>query len=52
MSATPISGRPLGRHINDLTPRAARLWWVFLITGTLWLIFSLIVFRFDLKRVR
>ncbi len=51
MSATPISGRPFGRHINDLTPGAARLWWVFLITGTLWLVFSLIVFRFDLKSV-
>ena len=25
-------------------------WWVFLITGTLWLILSLIMFRFDSAR--
>jgi len=25
----------------------ARLWWIFLITGLLWLLFSIIVFRFD-----
>ncbi len=51
MSTTPLSGRPVGRYMNDVTPGAARLWWVFLITGTLWLIFSLIVFRFDLHSV-
>jgi uncharacterized membrane protein HdeD (DUF308 family) len=37
--------------MNDVTPGAARMWWVFLITGTLWLIFSLIVFRFDIHTV-
>lgn len=51
MSTTPITGRPLGHRMADLTPAAARHWWVFLITGTLWLIFSLIVFRFDLHTV-
>ena len=51
MSTTPITGRPVGRHMTDLTPAAARLWWVFLITGTLWRIFSLIVFRFDIHTV-
>jgi uncharacterized membrane protein HdeD (DUF308 family) len=25
----------------------ARLWWIFLVTGLLWLLFSIIVFRFD-----
>jgi uncharacterized membrane protein HdeD (DUF308 family) len=27
-------------------------WWVFLITGTFWLIFSLIMFRFDITSVK
>lgn len=32
-------------------PEAARRWWVFLITGGLWVVFSLIVFRLDLDSV-
>jgi len=31
--------------------QATRWWWVFLITGSLWLIISLVVFRFDLSSV-
>ena len=30
---------------------AARVWWLFLITGTAWLLFSVIVFRFDYTTV-
>ena len=30
---------------------AGSIWWVFLITGTLWLILSLIMFRFDITSV-
>jgi uncharacterized membrane protein HdeD (DUF308 family) len=30
---------------------AARLWWVFLVTGIIWLLVSLIVFRFDYTSV-
>jgi uncharacterized membrane protein HdeD (DUF308 family) len=30
---------------------AARLWWVFLVTGILWCLVSLIIFRFDYKSV-
>jgi uncharacterized membrane protein HdeD (DUF308 family) len=30
---------------------AGRVWWLFLITGTLWLLFSVIVFRFDYTTV-
>jgi uncharacterized membrane protein HdeD (DUF308 family) len=30
---------------------AARVWWLFLITGTAWLLFSIIVFRFDYTTV-
>jgi uncharacterized membrane protein HdeD (DUF308 family) len=29
----------------------ASLWWLFLVTGTLWLLFSIIVFRFDYTTV-
>ena len=30
---------------------AARVWWLFLITGTAWLLFSIVVFRFDYTTV-
>ena len=30
---------------------ASRVWWLFLITGTAWLLFSIIVFRFDYTTV-
>jgi uncharacterized membrane protein HdeD (DUF308 family) len=30
---------------------AGRIWWVYLVTGTLWLLFSVIVFRFDYTTV-
>ncbi len=33
---------------GDLAPGAGRQWWYFLVTGSLWAIFSLTVFRFDL----
>ena len=33
-------------------PDFGRFWWVFLITGTLWLILSLIIFRFDITSVK
>ena len=32
-------------------PEAAHRWWIFLITGGLWIVFSLIVFRLDLHSV-
>ena len=34
---------------DDLAPDAGRHWWLFLVSGTLWAIFALIVFRFDIK---
>jgi uncharacterized membrane protein HdeD (DUF308 family) len=37
-------------RLND-AERATRWWWVFLLTGILWLIVSLIVFRFDIASV-
>jgi uncharacterized membrane protein HdeD (DUF308 family) len=33
-------------------PDVGKWWWVFLITGTAWLVLSLIVFRFDLTSVK
>jgi uncharacterized membrane protein HdeD (DUF308 family) len=36
---------------TQVTEEGGRLWWLFLITGTLWLLFSIIVFRFDYTTV-
>ena len=33
-------------------PGFGRWWWVFLVTGTLWLVLSLIMFRFDITSVK
>jgi uncharacterized membrane protein HdeD (DUF308 family) len=35
------------RHIVEAFQQATRLWWIFLVIGTAWLLFSIIVFRFD-----
>ena len=37
-------------RLNDVE-RATKWWWVFLLTGILWLIVSLVVFRFDIASV-
>jgi hypothetical protein len=39
------------RDVDDLAPEAARHWWLFLITGSLWLLFALLVFRFNIDTV-
>jgi uncharacterized membrane protein HdeD (DUF308 family) len=50
MSTTfPPSGAV--RKLEDLDPGGARHWWVFIVTGTLWLLFSIIVFRFNIDSV-
>jgi uncharacterized membrane protein HdeD (DUF308 family) len=36
---------------SALFGEASRFWWIFLVTGAAWLIFSVIVFRFDWKTV-
>jgi uncharacterized membrane protein HdeD (DUF308 family) len=43
--------RDLRIHAEDLSPAWGRRWWLFLITGSLWLLFSLVVFRFDIHTV-
>jgi uncharacterized membrane protein HdeD (DUF308 family) len=35
----------------EVAAAAARHWWLFIVTGSLWILFSLIVFRFDLHTV-
>lgn len=50
MTTGYVPGRGLRADV-DLDPEGARYWWLFLITGSLWLLFSLLVFRFDIKSV-
>jgi len=42
---------PLSVADRQTLAGADRVWWLFLITGTLWLLFSIIVFRFDYTTV-
>lgn len=46
---TPQMG--MRTDIEDLDPGGARYWWLFLITGSLWILFSLVVFRFNINTV-
>jgi uncharacterized membrane protein HdeD (DUF308 family) len=43
---------PLAELGYEATALARRSWWVFLLSGIAWLIFSLIVFRFDTASVQ
>jgi hypothetical protein len=43
--------RDLRIHAEDLSPAQSRRWWLFIVTGSLWLLFSLIIFRFDIHTV-
>jgi uncharacterized membrane protein HdeD (DUF308 family) len=45
------TGRGLPTDVDDLAPEARRLWWLFIVTGSLWLLFALIVFRFNIDTV-
>ena len=45
------STSPLSLSRRDTLADAGRVWWLFLVTGTLWLLFSIIVFRFDYTTV-
>lgn len=46
---TPQMG--MRTDIEDLDPGGARYWWLFLVTGSLWILFSLVVFRFNINTV-
>jgi uncharacterized membrane protein HdeD (DUF308 family) len=48
---TRTAGLGPRRDNEDLDPGAARYWWLFLVTGSLWLLFSLLVFRFNINSV-
>jgi uncharacterized membrane protein HdeD (DUF308 family) len=39
------------RQIVEAFQAATRLWWIFLVIGTAWLLFAIIVFRFDWRSV-
>ena len=45
------SASPLSVSDRETLVDAGRVWWLFLVTGTLWLLFSIIVFRFDYTTV-
>ena len=49
--AARTPGMGLRRDIDDLDPGGARYWWLFLVTGSLWILFSLVVFRFNINTV-
>jgi uncharacterized membrane protein HdeD (DUF308 family) len=49
MSTARAPGPGLRRDM-DLA-EGARPWWLFLVTGSLWLVFSLVVFRFNINSV-
>jgi uncharacterized membrane protein HdeD (DUF308 family) len=39
------------RQIVEAFQSATRLWWIFLVIGTAWLLFAIMVFRFDWRSV-
>jgi uncharacterized membrane protein HdeD (DUF308 family) len=43
--------RDMRVHVDDLAPEWGPRWWIFLVTGFLWLLFALVVFRFDIHTV-
>src|SRR5262245_63060164 len=43
---------PLRDLTYEATESARRFWWIFLITGILWTIFSIIVFRFNAASIK
>jgi uncharacterized membrane protein HdeD (DUF308 family) len=51
MRASSVPSRRAALEDPEVAARVARRWWLFLVTGSLWIIFSLIVFRFDLDSV-
>lgn len=40
------------REIVEAFQSATRLWWIFLVIGTAWLLFAILVFRFDWTSVK
>ena len=48
-AGTPARG--MRTDVDDLDPGGARYWWLFLVTGSLWILFSLVVFRFNINTV-
>jgi uncharacterized membrane protein HdeD (DUF308 family) len=51
MTASSVPGRRAALQDPEVAARVARRWWLFIVTGSLWILFSLIVFRFNLDTV-
>ena len=51
MTTTNVTGRGSRFDVEDLAPESARYWWLYLVTGSLWLLFSVLVFRFNIDSV-
>jgi hypothetical protein len=49
MTYAPAGG--LRGGVDDLDPGRARYWWLFIVTGSLWLLFGVVIFRFNLDTV-
>jgi uncharacterized membrane protein HdeD (DUF308 family) len=51
-ASAPQAGTPLTNALRDDAARAAEgLWWIFLVTGILWLIIAMMVLRFNTTSV-
>jgi uncharacterized membrane protein HdeD (DUF308 family) len=51
MTSTSAISHGVRGETSNLGPEAARRWWLFVVTGSVWILFSLIVFRLDLHSV-
>ena len=47
-ASAPQTGRLTAAGPEDLAADAGRRWWMFLISGSVWAIFALTIFRFDI----
>ena len=52
MSGSPASTVDTVFEDREVLRSASGVWWLFLLTGLAWLVFSLVVFRFDITSVR
>jgi uncharacterized membrane protein HdeD (DUF308 family) len=47
-AATPGVGDPLGVHeVRDAARQATGFWWIWLVTGILWIVAALVILQFD-----
>lgn len=46
-----MTSTPMSRAAAEVREEASALWWVFLVTGILWLLVSMVVLRFDNRSI-